>query len=211
MNLKLYTAAQNSAGERVRIALLLKGLNFEYVPVWQTKSEDYVRRNPQALMPTLEVNGSFITQSLAIIEFLNEKFPDPPLFPEDPLLRAQTRSFALAISAELHALTVKRVRKLLLAEMEVGTPKIDAWYAHWTQTTLAALEAILAMRHVAYDFCFADHPTLADITLVPQLANARRFHCDLSKFPMLQQVENRCKDLPAFENARPENQIDYQL
>ena len=209
MNLKLYSAAQNSAGERVRIALNLKGLDFEYIPVSSLKTEDYVRRNPQALMPTLEVDGFNITQSLAALEYLEAQFPNPPLLPKDPLLQAQSRSFALAICAELHALTVRRVRKYLLTEMAVQGSQVDAWYADWTHVTLSALETLLETRCSATDFCFADFPTFADIALVPQMANARRFECDLSDFPNLQEIETRCKALPAFAAARPEKQADY--
>lgn len=210
MKLKLYSAAQNSAGERVRIALHLKGLEYDYVPISSPKSGDYARINPQALMPTLDVEGIRITQSLAAIEYLEAQFPDPPLLPDDPLLKAQARSFALAICSELHALTVRRVRKYLLSDMEVGVAKVDQWYADWTHVTLSALEALLTNRVGATEFCFADFPTLADIALVPQLANARRFECDLSDFPLLRDIETRCNALTAFVSARPENQIDFR-
>lgn len=209
MRLRLHTAAQNSAGERVRIALYLKGLEFEYVPVSKATAPEYVQRNPQALIPTLEVDGVNITQSLAAIEYLDTQFPDPPLLPEGDILKAQARGFAQAICAELHAITVRRVRKYLLSEMEVEEAKVDAWYAHWTHQTLSALEMTLANRPRAASFCFADYPTIADIALVPQLANARRFSCDLSPFPILQSIDARCRDLPAFEKARPDNQVDY--
>ncbi len=210
MRLKLYSAAQNSAGERVRIALNLKGLEFEYVPVSKTTSPDYILRNPQALMPTLEVDDVNITQSLAAIEYLEDRFPNPTLLPADPVLKAHSRSFALAVCAELHALTVRRVRKYLLADMKVGEAKVDAWYARWTHVTLSALETRLADRQSETEFCFADFPTLADIALVPQLANARRFKCDLSGFPIMREIEARCAVLPAFVKARPEKQIDYK-
>lgn len=210
MRLKLHSAAQNSAGERVRIALNLKGLEFEYVPVSKTTSPDYILRNPQALMPTLEVDGVNITQSLAAIEYLEDRFPNPTLLPADPVLKAHSRSFALAVCAELHALTVRRVRKYLQADMKVGEAKVEAWYAHWTHVTLSALEARLADRQRETEFCFADFPTFADIALVPQLANARRFQCDLSGFPIMREIEARCAVLPAFVKARPEKQIDYK-
>lgn len=210
MELKLYTAAQNSAGERVRIALNLKGLDFEYIPVLKTTSPDYMRLNPQALMPTLVVDGFRITQSLAAIEYLEERFPNPTLLPTEPISKAHSRSFALAICAELHALTVKRVRKYLVAEMEVEGSQVDAWYSTWTNATLSALEARLVSRADVTDFCFADFPTYADIALVPQLANARRFNCNLSDFPNLLEIEAKCVALPEFVNARPENQVDYR-
>lgn len=209
MRLKLHSAAQNSAGERVRIALNLKGLEFEYIPVSNTTSTDYIQRNPHALIPTLEVDGVDITQSLAAIEYLEDRFPEPTLLPADPALRAHSRSFAMAVCSELHSLTVRRVRRYLLAGLEVEEPKVENWYAHWTQVILNALEAQLATRTDKTEFCYADFPTFADIALVPQLANARRFNCDLSGFPILQEIEARCIVLPAFANARPEKQIDY--
>ncbi len=193
----------------MRIALNLKGLDFEYVPVSKTKAPEYVQRNPQALLPTLEVDGVNITQSLSAIEYLETRFPNPPLLPEDPILKAHSRSFALAICAELHALTVRRVRKYLQTDMEIGAPKVSAWYANWTHVTFSALEALLEKRQSVTEFCFADFPTFADIALVPQLANARRFDCDLSEFPILLDIEAKCRDLPAFADARPENQTDY--
>ncbi|MEM9099196.1 MAG: maleylacetoacetate isomerase [Pseudomonadota bacterium] len=210
MKIRLHTAAQNSAGERVRIALNLKGLDFEYVPVASTRCSRYRRKNPQALIPTLEVDGIYIAQSLAAIEFLEEQFPNPALLPEDPILKARSRSFALAICAELHALTVRRVRKHLAADLKAETSDLDAWYSHWTRITLSALEECLANRPSVRQFSFADFPTYADIALVPQLANARRFNFDLSDFPNLREIEARCVVLPAFAKARPENQIDYE-
>lgn len=210
MDIRLYTAAQNSAGERVRIALNLKGRSFEYVPISSTKTKSYSQLNPQALMPTLEVDGFHITQSLPAIEFINEQFPDPPLLPVDPVLKAQSRSFAAAICAELHALTVKRVRRYLSNKMSVDDGLVAQWYADWTSSTLGALEQALQARKQATIYCFADFPTIADITLVPQLANARRFNCDLSSFPIMAEIDARCVALPAFSLARAENQIDYK-
>ena len=209
MQIRLHTKAQNSAGERVRIALNLKGITFEYVPISTTKSLEYAARNPQALMPTLEVDGFNITQSLAAIEYIEEQFPGPSLLPADPILKAQSRSFAMSICAELHALTVHRVRKHLSQAMAASESEVSQWYAHWTQTTLGALERTVSSRMQKTEFCFADYPTFADIALVPQLANARRFNCDLSAFPALNQIDARCSSLPAFLRARPDHQIDF--
>ena len=160
MTLRLHTQAQNSAGERVRIALNLKGLPYEYIPIADLQGPAYVRVHPQRLMPALEANGNVITQSLAIIEYLEEICPAPSVLPSDPVARAQSRAFAMSICAELHALTVKRVRKQLPSD------QVDAWYAHWTAETLGALEQTLSRRRDQYRFCFADYPTIADICLV---------------------------------------------
>lgn len=209
MKIRLYTAAQNSAGERVRIALNLKGVPFEYVPVVSTTEPDYLRLNPQALMPTLAIDGRTVSQSLPAIELLNECFPNPPLLPGDAILRAQSRSFATAICAEAHAITVRRVRRYLAKSIGASDDAVTDWYAHWTAKAFEALEQNLAARSHRWPFCYAEHPTIADIALVPQVANARRFSCDLSCYPLLTEIADRCAKLPAFEQARPENQRDF--
>ncbi len=154
MTLRLHTQARNSAGERVRIALNLKGVAYEYVPVPALANEAYRALNPQQLMPAMEVDGQVLTQSLAILEYLEEAYPEPSILPADPIARARSRAFAMAICAELHAVTVKRVRRRLPAG------QVDGWYGHWTATTFTALEQMLAERAVVYPFCFADVPTL---------------------------------------------------
>lgn len=209
MKIRLHTRAQNSAGERVRIALNLKNVEFEYVPIASTTAPSYISRNPQGLMPTLEVDGVCVSQSLAVIELLEEIFPEPTLYPREPIPRAQSRSFALAICSELHAITVHRVRKYLSKNCDANEQDIAHWYAYWTRTTLGSLEKILSVRKLSTEFCFADYPTVADLALVPQIANARRFNIDLSHFPILTRIDSRCAAMPEFLAARPENQIDY--
>ncbi|WP_411889111.1 maleylacetoacetate isomerase [Yoonia sp. SDW83-1] len=204
MTLRLHTQARNSAGERVRIALNLKVVAYEYVPIPALADEAYRALNPQQLMPAMEVDGRVLTQSLAILEYLEEAYPEPSILPADPIARARSRAFAMAICAELHAVIVKRVRKRL------PTGQVDDWYGHWTAKTFAALEQMLADRAVVYPFCFADFPTFADIVLVPQMANARRFDCDLSAYPALCGIDARCQALEAFRDARPECQVDYR-
>ncbi|KAJ54888.1 hypothetical protein ACMU_14080 [Actibacterium mucosum KCTC 23349] len=209
MTVTLYSAAQNSAGERVRIALNLKGVAYDYVPMATLSRAERRARNPQGLMPTLQVGDAYITQSLAALEYIAAELPGPPLLPPDPVLAAQSRSVALAVCAEMHAITVRRVRRYLADEMQQDDTAIAAWYAHWTAKTFAALELQLAPHHRPGAFAFADYPTFADIALVPQMANARRFDCALDPYPTLQQIEAACTALPAFQAAQPARQPDY--
>ncbi len=204
MKLRLHTQAQNSAGERVRIALNLKQLGYEYIPIPALDTPEYRDINPQGLMPSLEVDGAVLTQSLAIMAYLEETVPTPTILPIDPVSRAQANAFALAICAELHALTVKRVRKRL------PQSETQAWYEHWTQDTFAALENTLQQSTAKSLFCLADYPTVADIALVPQMENARRFGCDLTAYPTLRAIDARCQALAPFAAARPERQADYK-
>lgn len=208
MKLRLHTRAQNSAGERVRIALNLKGLAYEYVPVMAPNEAAYRQLNPQGLMPVLEVDGHGVTQSLAIIEFLEEVAEGPSLYPADPVLRARVRAFACAIMAEAHALTVKRVRRYLEPEGRLGAQGAADWGVHWIADAFAALEQSVA-RDTA--FCFTQMPGLAEVFLVPQMANARRFGVDVARYPRLCAVDARCAALPAFATARPERQVDFGL
>ncbi len=207
--MRLYTRWQNSAGERVRIALNLKGIAYEYVPVGSLPPGEYRRINPQGLMPTLEVGGRFVAQSAAILAFLEETWPDPSLLPADPVLRAQARSFGAHIAAEMHAIMVNRVRKYLSEGMGLGDDKVAAWVRHWTAEGFTALEKTLASRPEAWPFCFGTAPGWADLHLVPQLANARRSGCDVSAYPLLLAVEANCVGLDAFQRARPDAQPDF--
>jgi len=207
--MKLYTNQRNSAGERVRIALNLKGLAYDYVSVPAMAPGEYRRLNPQGLMPALEVDGRVIAQSAAILDFLDEGWPDPPLLPADPLLRAEARAFSQHIAAEMHALTVNRVRRFLAEDLLVGEAGVERWLRHWMAEGLAALEAALARRRTDWPFCFSEAPGWADLHLVPQLRNARRFGCDLAPYARLLAVEARCAGLDPFVRARPEHQPDY--
>jgi len=204
----LYTYHRNSAGERVRIALNLKGVAYDYVSA-MALGDRYAQVNPQGLMPALEVEGRIIAQSGAILEWLEETHPDPPLLPADPLTRAQARGFGQHIAAEMHALTIIRVRRYLAETMGADASAIEAWQNHWMTLGFAALEAALAARPEPWPFAFGETPGWADLHLIPQLRNARRFGCDVSPYARLLSVETRCIDLPAFRDARPENQPDY--
>jgi maleylacetoacetate isomerase/maleylpyruvate isomerase len=206
---KLYTLHRNSAGERVRIALNLKGIEYEYVSYATLGRDAYRRINPQGLLPTLEVDGRLITQSPAILQFLEEMKPEPTLLPGDPILRAQARAFGQVISSEMHALTVLRVRRLLGRELGVPEDGLRRWVGHWLGEGLATLEAMLQRRPTAWPFCYGDRPGWADLHLVPQIRNARRLGCDLAPYPLLTEVESRCVPLDAFRRARPEAQPDF--
>ena len=213
MTLRLHNFFRNSAGHRVRIALALKGLDYEYVsvnigPASEQKSDAYLKLNPQGLVPALEHDGAVITQSTAIIEYLEEMFPEPPLLPADPVTRAHARAFASAIAAEMHALNNSGVHRYLGSEMGLDEEKRSRWYAHWAAKGFGALEHLLAAR-AETPFCFGDAPGVADIFLVPQHLNYRRFNIGLSDFPRINRIVERCEALPSFQAAAPEAQPDY--
>jgi maleylpyruvate isomerase len=210
MHLRLHTRYQNSAGERVRIVLNLKGIAYEYVPIASLSSPEYRRINPQGLMPALEIDGRFVAQSMAIIELLEELFPEPSVYPVDPITRAEARAFALDIAADLHPINNLRVRKFLASTFEVPDNGQMQWYRHWIRLTLDNLETKLARRPDPLPYCFGETPGVAEACLVPQLANARRFDCDLSNYPLLTGIDERCRALPAFVAARPDQQPDYR-
>jgi maleylpyruvate isomerase len=210
MRLRLHTRYQNSAGERVRIVLNLKGVEYEYVTVGSVSSTDYRALNPQGLMPALEVDGQVVAQSMAIIALLDELFPDPPLLPVDPVDRARARSFALLIAADLHPINNNRVRKYLSGTIGADDSQVAEWYRHWVAVTFASLEVMLADRAMPRTrYAFTDAPGLPEACLVPQMANARRFECDLAPYPRLVDLDARCRDLPAFAAAAPAAQPDY--
>jgi maleylacetoacetate isomerase len=210
--LKLYTYFRSSAAYRCRIALNLKGLTHETVFVHLIKDGGqhtkpaYRALNPQALLPTLEHDGKVITQSLAIIEYLDEIQPQPPLLPRDAGERAKVRAFALAIACDIHPLNNLRVLNYLKGPLGHDQAAVDAWYRHWVETGLAACEALLPGD--GCKFCFGDEPSLADACLVPQIYNARRFNADLSAIPRLVAIEEACGKLTAFAQAAPEAQPD---
>ena len=205
--MKLHGYFRSSAAYRVRIALNLKGLSTEHLPHHLRKGEQcaptYLAINPQGLVPTLEGDdGAALTQSLAIIEWLDETHPNPPLLPKDPLRRARVRAFALAIACDIHPLNNLRVLKYLKGELGQEQEAIDRWYAHWVNEGLAALEAMAAPRAGA--FLFGDTPTIADVCLVPQLYNARRFNIPITPYPTLRRADETASALPAFAAAHPD-------
>lgn len=212
MGLKLYNFFRNSAGHRVRIALHLKGLDFEYMSVdlraGRQRDESYRKLNPLGLVPALEHDGRVITQSAAIIEYLNELRPEPLLLPKDPIARARSRAFAYTIAGEIHPLNNIRIHKFMSEGLELTQAQRDRWFFQWNKRGFEALEATLAAVPRT-DFAFANHPTIADIFLFPQYYNLRRAKFDLAPYPRLGEVVARCEALPAFQKAAPEAQPDY--
>jgi maleylpyruvate isomerase len=210
--MKLHGYFRSSAAYRVRIALNLKGLRADHLPHHLRKGEQcapaYLAINPQGLVPTLEDDvGAVITQSLAIVEWLEETHPAPPLLPKEPLRRAKVRAFALAIACDTHP--VQNLKVLArLRELGVGEEQVTAWAAWVNREGLTACEKLIAGE--AGPFCFGSAPTVADLCLVPQLANARRFGVDVNAYPRLLQAEAACKTLPAFADAAPDKQVDAE-
>ncbi|HEX9880096.1 MAG TPA: maleylacetoacetate isomerase [Candidatus Binatia bacterium] len=214
--MKLYTFFRSSASYRVRIALNMKGLDYEQVPIHLRRgggeqfSAGYRAVNPQELVPTLEDADRNFSQSLAIMEYLEERYPHPPLLPMEPADRATVRAMALIIACEVHPLQNLRVLKYLKDELKQEQAEIDRFARHWIALGLSALETMVQSAPKQEKFCFGDTPTLADTCLVPQLFNARRFNCDLSGYPNLTRIETHCLTLPAFVKAAPENQPDAE-
>lgn len=207
----LYGYYRSSAAYRVRIALNLKGLDYEQVPVnlldGEEQGDAYRAINPQGLVPVLEVAGRRLSQSLAILEYLEETHPQPPLLPDDPLDRAEVRSLADLIACDIHPLDNLRVLKYLQDELQVDSDDRNRWYRHWIAQGFAAFEARLSGLG-SRDFCFGDAPGMADVLLIPQIYNARRFRLDMSAYPRIEGIERHCLALPAFERAIPERQPD---
>ena len=211
--MKLYTFFRSSAAFRVRIALNLKGLAYEAQPVSLPKGDhrrpDYARVNPQALVPMLELDdGTRLNQSLAIIEFLDEKYPQPPLVPKDALARARVRSLALLIACEIHPLNNLRALNYLRNNLGLLEEQVNAWYRHWIAEGLAKLEAELTQTPGTGRFCHGDTPTMADCCLVPQIFNAKRYKSDLAPYPSAMRVFEQCMQLEAFDRAQPSKQAD---
>lgn len=214
--LKLYNYFRSSTSYRVRIALHLKKLPFEYIPVHllrhggEQHSESFRQHNPQELVPTLQDGDVFISQSLAIMEYLEERYPFPALLPSDSILRAHTRQLMLMVACEMHPLCNLRVLQYVSTTLDQTDKARLTWIHHWTQLGLQALEEILIAAPWRGSFCIGDQPTLADCCLIPQLANARRFNLDLNPFPTLLAIEKTCDQLAEFRLARPDCQVDAE-
>jgi len=213
--MKLYDYFRSSAAYRVRIALNLKSLAPEHVFVHlrrgAQRDESYLALNPQGLVPMLVTDdGDVLTQSLAILEWLDETHPQPLLLPADPAERARVRGIALAIACDIHPLNNLRVLNYLTGTLGVTDAQRDGWYRYWVDVGLEALETRLAREEATGRYCHGDAPTIADICLVPQLANARRFAIDLAPYPTLTRIEAACLALPAFADAAPLMQPDAE-
>ena len=204
--MKLHNYFRSSASFRVRIALELKGLRYEYLPVHLVRGEQlkppFSEVSAARLVPLLEDGGHQLSQSLAIIEYLDEIHPEPPLLPADPAGRARVRALALDIACEIHPLNNLRVLRYLKNELQVSEEAKNAWYRHWVESGLEAVERQLATPATGA-FCHGDAPTLADCVLVPQIFNAQRFDCRLDHVPTVMRVFERCMQHPAFVAAQP--------
>lgn len=205
--MKLYNYFRSSASFRVRIALALKGLAYDYMPVHlqrnEQSGESYAAISAARLVPLLDDDGRLLTQSLAIIEYLDETHPQPPLLPRDPLERARVRALALDVACEIHPLNNLRVLRYLVHDLKVAEDDKNRWYKHWVETGLEAVERQVANHPQTGRFCHGDTPTLADCTLVPQIFNAQRFDCRLDHVPTLMRIFEHCMTLDAFAKTQP--------
>jgi len=214
--LRLYTYFRSSAAYRVRIALNLKGLAYEAVPVHllrdggQQNQPAYRALSPLGTVPALQTGEGAFTQSLAIIEYLDETHPLPPLLPASAAERARVRALAQTIACDIHPVNNLRVLQYLGKHLAATQEQKDAWYRHWVNAGLLAVEQLLAAHPATGAFCHGDAPTLADCCLVPQVFNARRFDCPLDAMPTIRRIVAACEALPAFRNAAPAMQPDAE-
>lgn len=213
--MKLYTFWRSTAAYRVRIAANLKNVPLEYVSVslmkdgGQQNQPAYRAVNPSGGVPSLETDaGEVLTQSLAILEYLDERFPQPPLLPGDALARGHAREIALHVVADLHPLNPPRIMQRLTAQFGADEAAHNAWIHHWMGAGFGAIEALLGRLHSNGRYCLGDSVTLADVCLVPQVFNAHRFGIDLAPFPLIASIERHCLTLPAFAAAHPTAQPD---
>ncbi|EJL92838.1 maleylacetoacetate isomerase [Herbaspirillum sp. CF444] len=214
MSIRLYSYFRSSASYRVRIALHLKGQSYDTLPVHLVNNGGeqfapaFSAMNPQSLVPVMEEEGRHITQSLAILEYLEERFPTPALLPSGLLDRAHVREISQAIACDIHPLNNLRVLRMLKQELGVSDEVKQQWIQHWVKLGFAALEQQLAASPQRGRFCFGDTPTMADCCLIPQIFNARRFEVDMTPYPTLAAIDEACFQLKAFQLAQPSAQPD---
>ena len=214
--LTLYTYCKSSAAYRVRIALNLKKINYDpvYISLHKDKQEHYRQEyrqiNPQAMVPALKVGPQILTQSTAIMEYLEENYPDIPLLPADVETRALARSYAQLIACDIHPLNNVRVLEYLRINLTSNEAQVMDWYRHWIQEGFEALESRLKTSKRVGEYCIGNTPGLADCYLVPQVYNAYRYHCEIESFPCIKSIYHNCLELEAFKEASPEQQADYQ-
>ena len=208
--MKLYDYYRSTACYRVRIALHLKNLSYEKIPIHlvnlggEHHLPDYLKLNPQGLVPTLTHKGKILTQSLAIIEYLDELSPAPSLLPNDPFAKAEVRSLALTIACDMHPLNNLRVLQELRLLFKATEATVNTWYHHWLKEGFDAIEKKLSTFGSNRDVCYGQHISLADLCLVPQVYNAKRFNFSMENYPLINQINEHCLNLPAFIKAAPE-------
>jgi maleylacetoacetate isomerase len=212
--MKLYGFSRSSAAFRVRIALNLKKLDHDSAFIHLRRGDQsqpaYLGVNPQGLVPVLDIDGKQLIQSMAIIEYLDETHPEPPLLPRDPAGRARVRGLAAIVACDIHPLNNLRVLRYLHRQLGCSEEDVEAWYNHWIAAGFAALEGLLAPHPHTGRFCHGDRPTLADIALVPQVVNAERYRLDTAPYPTIARIFETCMTLDAFAAAHPQRQPDYE-
>lgn len=214
--MKLYNYFRSSASYRVRIALALKGLDYDYIAVHLLKeggqqfAAEFKSLNPAGLVPVLDDEGAILSQSLAIIEYLDETRPQIPLLPADAAGRARVRAIALGIACEIHPLNNLRVLSYLSKTLGISDEQKNTWYCHWVETGLASVESMLSNNALTGTYCHGDSPCLADICLIPQIFNAQRFKAKLDHVPTVMRIHEACMQLPAFADSAPLNQPDAE-